>query len=116
MKRPKPDIHVVYDGHFDQCRSSGMFGGANRVLLHVVKTAAMHMPQLAKHAALGRSRIFRRLQAVVECYEIERLANPRDRHHYMQPAQREIQPVNNKTLHETSPLRILLSTHRTDAG
>jgi hypothetical protein len=28
MNRPKPDIHVVYEGHFDQCRSSGMFGGA----------------------------------------------------------------------------------------
>jgi hypothetical protein len=69
----------------------------------------MHVPQLAKHTALGRSRIFRRLQAVVERHEIKRLANPRNRHHHMQPAQSKIQPVNNKALHETSPLRILLS-------
>ena len=24
----KPDSQVVYDGHFDQCRSSGISGGA----------------------------------------------------------------------------------------
>jgi hypothetical protein len=58
------------------------------------------MPQFAEYAAPALVRVCRRFQAVVECDEIERFADPGDRGDDVKPAQCQVQPVSDKAFHE----------------
>ncbi len=72
---------------------------AGAELLADVEAAAVHRPQLAEHAALRVRRVPRRLERHVEHHEVERGADPRDAGDEVQPADAEVQPVDDVTLH-----------------
>ena len=63
-------------------------------LLHEVEAATVDLPRLAADARLGVLLSRGRLQVVVECDEVERGANPDDAGDDVQPAQDEVEPVD----------------------
>ena len=72
-------------------------GGEDAALDHLVEPAAVHQPQLARHGARARPR--RGEQAAVHPHEQERIANPQDGGDDVNPAQREMKPVEGQGRH-----------------
>src|SRR3546814_6028291 len=64
----------------------------------VVEATAMHRPRFTGHTRLRR---FWRFQRAIEHHEIERLADPRDRRHHVQPAQRKTGRFHPERGHST---------------
>ena len=77
----------------------------DEVFLAVVEAAAVHRPELAGNAALGVLRALRLLQRTVEHDEVKRRANPRDAGDEMQPAQQQVDPVEQVSFHRSSANR-----------
>ena len=92
-KSVKPESHVQYASHLNQCSGSGSRGGRDAVLLDAVEAAAVDLPHLAADAALA-IRLRRLLEMVVERDEVERRADPDDPRGDVEPAEDEVEPVD----------------------
>jgi hypothetical protein len=92
-KSAKPEIHVQYASHLNQCSGAGQLGRRHLELLRVVEAAAMDRPQLAANAGVGIFLALRRREAVVEEDEIERRADPGNAGDEVHPADQQLQPL-----------------------
>jgi hypothetical protein len=72
---------------------------AGQVFLAVVEAAAVDRPQFTKNAAPRILLLLWRRQRIVEHHEIEGRADPRDAGDEMQPADKQVEPVDYVRFH-----------------
>ncbi len=101
-------IEVVHDKQHGKARQPGgigfpfepvqfgrQLGRRDQVFLRIVKTATVHRPQFARHAALGQVGTgLGRLDRVVEPDEIKRRADPGNPRDQVQPAHQQVEPID----------------------
>ena len=74
----------------------------------MVKAAAMNKPGCAIHAGIHKLPF---AEGKIEPDEMETRTNPRNTDNQMEPAQKEVEPVNNKGRHRIIPNKFYKSCH-----